>query len=257
MKNYLPCCSLFLLALTAVAMPAHTGDAVADSNRHTYVIVHGAWGGGWAFKQVEQHLHANGHTVYRPTLTGQGEKVHLATPEINLSTHITDIVNVILWEDLHDIVLVGHSYGGAVITGVVDRLPDRIKHVIYLDAAILNDGESVVEANGRGLPGDVVDGGIIPSWVTPDQPIPHDVPHPVKTLTEPLKLTNQNTAQQIPTSYVLFVEPDSPIEEARFYSFYLRAKARGWTLRTLTSDHNAQWSHPMELAAVLEDATKD
>src|ERR1700748_2369717 len=96
----------------------------------TYVIVHGAWGGGWAFKEVDHLLSADGNTVYRPTLTGQGERVHLFTPDLDLNTHITDIVNVILYENLHNIVLVGHSYGGMVITGVADRVPDRIAHIV-------------------------------------------------------------------------------------------------------------------------------
>src|SRR6187402_2884860 len=104
-----------LLVFALAWMRGHAAEAAPASPPDTYVIVHGAWGGGWAFKEVERLLRADGHTVYRPTLTGQGEKVHLANPEINLTTHITDIVNVILWEDLRGIVLVGHSYGGAVI----------------------------------------------------------------------------------------------------------------------------------------------
>src|SRR4026209_178269 len=96
-------------------------------SKPTIVIVHGAWGGAWAFKKVEASLREKGFQVYRPQLTGQGDRVHLARPDIGLSTHIDDVVNLILYEDLRDIVLVGHSYGGVVITGVADRVPDRIQ----------------------------------------------------------------------------------------------------------------------------------
>jgi pimeloyl-ACP methyl ester carboxylesterase len=107
--------------------------------------VHGAWGGGWDWKHVDQLLTADGYKVYRPTLTGQGERSHLASTNIDLDTHIQDIVNVIVWEDLHDVVLVGHSYGGMVITGVADRVPDRIRRLVYVDAFVPDNGESANE----------------------------------------------------------------------------------------------------------------
>jgi pimeloyl-ACP methyl ester carboxylesterase len=113
-----------------------------------FVIVHGAWGGSWAFRRVETLLRDKGCNVYRPSLTGLGERVHLATPDVGLSTHINDVVNMILFEDLHDVILVGHSYGGMVITGVADRLPDRILRLIYIDAFVPSDGESVVSLLG-------------------------------------------------------------------------------------------------------------
>ena len=108
-----------------------------------YVIVHGAWGGSWDWRRADSILTAHGHRVYRPSLTGLGDRVHLASPTIGLLTHITDIVNVLVWEDLHDVILVGHSYGGMVITGVADQVPERIRHLIYLDAFLPDSGESV------------------------------------------------------------------------------------------------------------------
>jgi pimeloyl-ACP methyl ester carboxylesterase len=102
------------------------------AGKPTTVIVHGAWGGSWAFRRVDSLLRERGHNVYRPSLTGLGERVHLATPDVGLSTHINDVVNMILFEDLRDITLIGHSYGGMVITGVADRVPDRIRRLIYL-----------------------------------------------------------------------------------------------------------------------------
>jgi pimeloyl-ACP methyl ester carboxylesterase len=239
--------------LLVFSMLRAAGPTSVDTHKFTYVVVHGAWGGGWAFREVDRLLTADGHKVFRPTLTGQGEKVHLATSEINLTTHITDIANVILWENLHDVVLVGHSYGGAVITGVIDRLPDRIRDVIYLDAAILNNGESFNEAFGDDhLKQPDANGFYPPDRAAAAKPIPHDVPHPGKTMTEPIHLQNQEAAKKIPTTYVLYVPSGKTIEEARFYHFYQRAKERGWPTQILQSDHNAQWSHPKELVALLE-----
>src|SRR4029077_10581884 len=140
-RPFLPGLLLACLSLVVASAADATNPPSAASQRFTYVIVHGAWGGGWDWKQVDQLLSADGHKVYRPTLTGQGERSHLASTNIDLDTHIQDIVNVILWEDLHDVVLVGHSYGGMVITGVADRVPDRIKHIIYVDALLPEDGE--------------------------------------------------------------------------------------------------------------------
>jgi pimeloyl-ACP methyl ester carboxylesterase len=94
------------------------------------VIVHGAWGGSWAFKEVAEYLEKEGHKVVRPVLTGLGERNHLANSNIDLSVHITDVVNTILWEDLHDVILVGHSYGGMVITGVADQVHNRNRALI-------------------------------------------------------------------------------------------------------------------------------
>src|ERR1700752_3184243 len=158
----------------------------------TIVIVHGAWGGSWAFRKVDALLREKGFNVYRPQLTGLGERVHLARPDIDLTTHINDVVNVILFEDLHDITLVGHSYGGMVITGVADRIPDRIQKIIYLDALVPVDGESVKTMKGQDwgwLEKITKDGFLVPNWVKANQ-IPGDVPQPLKTFTEPIVLKN-------------------------------------------------------------------
>ena len=111
----------------------------------TYVLVHGAWHGGWCWKRVAPLLRAAGHEVYTytPTLTGLGERAHLLSRDIDLDTHITDIVNVLAYEELTDVVLVGHSYGGMVIAGVADRVPERVAHLVYLDAFVPRDGQAV------------------------------------------------------------------------------------------------------------------
>src|SRR5213592_792964 len=136
-----------MLLWTASVLPAQQRRVV--SKHYTYVIVHGAWGGGWDWLAIDSMLTGRGHKVVRVTLTGLGERHHLASPNIGLDTHIDDVVNKILWDNLHDIVLVGHSYGGMVITGVVDRVPDRIKAVVYVDAAVPMDGESANDVIGR------------------------------------------------------------------------------------------------------------
>lgn len=104
------------------------------------VLVHGMWMGGWIWRDVAARLRAAGHDVYTPTLTGLGERVHLARPEVDLETHIDDVVNVILYEDLRDVVLVGHSYAGIVVEGVADRLPERLARLVYLDTGPMGAG---------------------------------------------------------------------------------------------------------------------
>src|SRR5437763_6310667 len=100
----------------------------------TYVLVHGAWHGGWCWQRVTPLLRAAGHEVYTPTLTGLGERAHLGTPDVGLATHVEDIVTMLEYEDLTDVVLVGHSYAGMVITGVAHAVPSRLTHLVYLDA---------------------------------------------------------------------------------------------------------------------------
>ncbi|OZI09783.1 hypothetical protein BWI93_02650 [Siphonobacter sp. BAB-5385] len=114
----------------------------------TFLLVHGAWSGGWDYAKVDALLTAKGDKVYRPTLTGLGERVHLSNANVNLSTYISDIVNVIRFEDLHNVILVGHSYGGMVIAGVAEQVPDRIRQLVYLDAMVPNDGESARDVCG-------------------------------------------------------------------------------------------------------------
>src|SRR5579863_4737123 len=110
-----------------------------------YVLVHGAWHGSWCWKRVRRALQAAGHEVFTPALTGVGERSHLASAGVNLSTHVADVVNLIRWEELSGVILCGHSYGGCVISGVADQIPERIRALVYLDAFILEDGESLFD----------------------------------------------------------------------------------------------------------------
>jgi pimeloyl-ACP methyl ester carboxylesterase len=115
---------------------------------HTFVLVHGAWHGGWCWQRVADRLRGGGHTVFTPTLTGLGERSHLLRAGIDLGTHITDIVNVMKWEGLSDVVLCGHSYGGFVISGVAEQMAPAIRSIIFLDAFVPRNGESVLDLTG-------------------------------------------------------------------------------------------------------------
>src|SRR5215217_4445865 len=110
-----------------------------------FVLVHGGWHGGWCWRKLLPHLVAAGHTAFTPTLTGLGERAHLLSPAIRLETHIQDVLGVMAFEDLRDVVLVGHSMAGTVITGVAGRAADRLGHLVYLDASVPRDGESDVD----------------------------------------------------------------------------------------------------------------
>src|SRR5262245_52591258 len=110
---------------------------------HTFVLVHGAWHGGWCWRRVADLLQNKGHRVFTPTLTGLGERSHLLRAGINISTHVTDIVNVMKWEDLRNVVLCGHSYGGMVVSGVAEQMAERIASIVFLDAFVPQDGDSM------------------------------------------------------------------------------------------------------------------
>jgi pimeloyl-ACP methyl ester carboxylesterase len=115
---------------------------------NTYVLVPGFWVGAWVWRPVTDELRNRGHAVHPVTLTGLAEREHLATPEVDLDTHITDVVNLLRFEDLHDVVLVGHSYGGLVVTGVADQMPDRVRQLVYIDAGPLPVGASNADFAG-------------------------------------------------------------------------------------------------------------
>jgi pimeloyl-ACP methyl ester carboxylesterase len=181
----------------------------------TYVLVHGAWGGSYGWRFVRPLLQQAGHTVFTPSLTGQGERAHLATPEVNLSTHIQDVYNTIWYEDLSDIILVGHSYGGMVVTGVADRMPNRIKHLVYLDAFLPSNGQSLYDL-GAG-PGRQSSDWRVPRRQTSEQDNPWDaerrVLHPRATLEEKVKLTMPLEERLFSLTYIVATgRPDpSPV----------------------------------------------
>lgn len=240
-----------LIPVTAFAL----GCAAAPNKpSYTYVIVHGAWGGGWDWQAMDSLLTAQGHRVHRVTLTGLGERVHLASRDIGLTTHINDVLNSIAFEQLKDVVLVGHSYGGMVITGVADKAPERIRALIYIDAFLPESGENVMRLLGdRGaafFSANVKDGLIVPPWVPPNAAVPKDVPHPAKTFTDTLFLTNA-AARTIKGSYILTIEQGATRDD--FSAYAERAKARGWPVHQMTADHVPERTARTELLRLLQE----
>lgn len=224
---------------------------------YTFVIVHGATGGGWDWKGVASKLIAKGHTVYRPTLTGLGERQHLAHADIGLSTHVDDVVNTILFEQLNDVVLVGHSYGGMVITGVMNKIPQRISHATFLDAAAPDHGMSANDVWGP-MPKDakVVDGLVHFSWIDQTAPFPRDVVHPLKSFDEPVAFDSEK-AKMINSTFVIFVPEGMSEVERQDDSSWHRAKSRHWTLRSFNGDHVVYRVKPQEIAALLINSVND
>lgn len=258
----------------AEATPRGAPTVPLPADKNTYVLVHGAWGGGYAWNKVDDLLSAEGNRVFRVTLTGQGEHVNLASPDVDLDLHINDVVNKILWEDLHDVILMGHSYGGMVVTGVMDRVPDRIKRVVFVDAFLPNDGESLNStqaAGGRGQGargagtrgagrGPTTASGVPEGFTmfgrggyNPNLPPPHDVPQSMKTLSQPVSFKNP-AAIKLPATYILTVDPGNAPEQDTFFRFYQRAQERGYKAFTMVGDHNVHVSHPVEVAKYLKEA---
>jgi pimeloyl-ACP methyl ester carboxylesterase len=228
----------------------------------TYVLVHGAWHGSWCWKRVRAALQAQGHDVFTPTLTGVGERAHLLSPEVNLETHIDDVVNLIRWEDLSDVVLCGHSYGGAVISGAADRIAARIGALVYLDAFLLENGQSVHDS----LPAPMRDIQVEQAaqtgagWKVP--PIPAEAfnvnaldrdwvnrqctVQPLATFQQPLRLTGE--IDNIRNVTYLLAAGWSP---SPFPFFCEQAITKGWKTVNMNCGHDVMLDLPAELTREL------
>jgi pimeloyl-ACP methyl ester carboxylesterase len=237
----------------------------------TYVLVHGGGHGGWCYQPVARLLQARGHTVYAPTLTGLGERSHLLSPAIDLDLHIRDVVALLHYEDLHDVVLVGHSYGGMVITGIADRAADRVGKLVYLDAANPVNGESLVDVAGPVINavrpmGEVVDGvelvllpapgaGAFYGVTDPDVVAWMDerlTGHPWACFEQPLVLTNEDALWSIPQFHIvctstLATRDAGLIERAR-------AAGRLWDIDT---GHDLMLTEPQWVADTLGAVAAD
>lgn len=229
----------------------------------TFVIVHGAWGGAWSWNRfVIPKLRAAGHTVFPVTLTGLGERTHLAHAGVDLETHVQDVVNVLFYEDLHDVILVGHSYGGRVITGAANRAPDRLAQLIYLDAfvptpenpggiSISPEVQARIDAEGDGWrhppgspPPDQPDE--ITQWATPRRSW-----QPYLTFTQPVRFADPQP--DLPRTYVYCTvgkDPSSPFAQL---AERLRHDPK-WTYRDLHTGHNLHYTAPDETVAILCEA---
>jgi len=227
-----------------------------------YVLVHGAWHGGWCWQRVAPLLRAAGHEVFTPTLTGLGERSHLAGPEIDLNTHIQDVVNVLEYEDLRKVILVGHSYGGMVITGVTEWAADRLDQVVYLDAFIPQNSQALVDLVAPQFREGVQQqaqaaGGLLPPFPVERYGVFADAdvrwvgaklaPHPFKTLTTAVRLTS-SAAAALPRTYIYCNNPAMGFFEA----FAERTKTgKGWRYRELATGHDAMVTLPRELTGLL------
>ncbi|MEO1161270.1 MAG: alpha/beta fold hydrolase [Pseudomonadota bacterium] len=235
-----------------------------SSRPATFVLVHGAWHGGWCWRDVAAILRSHGHHVTTPTLTGLGERVHLLTPQTDLATHVGDIEEHILHEDVRDIVLVGHSYAGAVIIGVADRLRDRIARMIFLDAAILYSGETLADQVPRdAMQKRLEEAKQSSSGLTMPAPPasafgvqrPERIrwlednltPHPIRTYLSSLHLQNQPT-NGLPVDYVACIKPSyDTLQMSRD-----RAHEAGWPIHSLDTGHDALVTAPSPTVAMLE-----
>lgn len=220
----------------------------------TFLFVPGAWDGGWDYAKVDSILTAKGDKVYRPTLTGLGERVHLANPSINLTTYVNDILNVIRFENLHDVILVGHSYGGMVISGVAEQVPDRIRQLVYLDAMVPNNGESAKDICGDLWGSMIKDSMLVYPFGGTKVVQPSDVPQPLNTFTEPLQIGNP-LVKKIPAVFILMTKAGKSSTEHDKMGL-LRAKARKWKVVTFEGGHYSMREQPENLVKKLEEVTQ-
>jgi pimeloyl-ACP methyl ester carboxylesterase len=227
-----------------------------------FVLVHGAWGGAHGFRHVRRLLQAAGHEVSTPALTGIGERVHLAGAQVTLSTHVADVVNHLRYEDLRDVVLLGFSYGGMVVTGALDHVEDRVRHLVYLDAFVPADGDSVTALLGRPaarLP------GIGEPWQLEGPPRAYEDPaeqafstprrtaQPLGTFTEPVRLARPLEDRPFPLTYVRATEPDPGTEpNPAFAAAAEHARSSpAWSYREIATSHLVAQNRPRELADLL------
>ena len=229
----------------------------------TFVVAHGAWSAGWAWKKMRPLMRARGHEIFTPTYTGMGERAHLAHKDLDLNAHVADVLGVLEAEDLKNIILLGHSYGGMVATGVADRASDRISRLVYLDAFVPRDGQSLLDfqtEEGRQRLREDADkngGGwrLTPS-VAPADTSPEDLawvgahrrPQPIKTFEQKIKLTG--AVDRLPRTYI-YCKKFRPGDV--FRQFRDRAsKEKGWTCIEIDASHSPNVTAPEALAEILD-----
>lgn len=242
-------------AATPTAAPVR-----AQAGARTFVLVHGAWHGGWCWREVARQLRAAGHVVHTPTLTGLGERAHLASRSVDLSTHALDVVKLFEFEELDDVILVGHSYAGHVVPLVADAIAPRIRHLVFLDAVVARDGQPFLAAAvGAARQRAALDGYLdLPPalaffGVPEDHPLApwvrrHLTPHPLGTLLQTVRFRNGGHLP-LPKTFIRCLrrrdmsQPD-PIEPQ------VKGKP-GWTWKTLDTGHDAMVTAPAELTQML------
>ena len=233
----------------------------------TIVVVHGAWSAAFAWRRLRTLLRASGHDLVTPTHTGLGERWHLSAPSVTLDTHIQDVLGVLETEDLADVTLVGHSYGGMVATGVADRARDRIRQLVYLDAFVPHDGQCLfdlqpaehrvrAEAQAR----EQGQGYLVPANPMPPDTASEDLewlmprrrPQPLATFSTPLRLTGGELT--LPRTYI-FCTRVGPADSFRRFSLRARSEP-GWRYLELDASHNPHITMPDTLAGVLDEIAR-
>ncbi len=261
------------LALGAAAtLPAAAPTAAPTSApaapRQDWVLVHGAWHGGWCWRKLVPLLQAQGHRVWTPTLTGLGERAHLLVPEVDLDTHVRDVMGLLEMEDLRQAVLVGHSYAGMVVTGVADRLPDRVAQLVYLDAFVPDPGKALRDYTPR--PPSPSTAASAPPPLARDWRVPPRQTAVEFGIQDPAEAAWVQ-ARLRPQSAQTFVQPLtlSPAyphglkrayirctDDAWFVEAAQRLKAQGAPVRELLGHgHDAMWTAPAALARLLGELT--
>ena len=224
----------------------------------TFVLIHGAWHGGWCWRDVARLLRGAGHEVFAPSLTGRGERAHLARPEIDLDTHVTDVVSLLEAEDLREVVLVGHSYGGMVVTGAADRARSRIARLVYLDAFVPEDGKclldyAVPERAARMREEGERTGSVAPPplslWgLSKPEHIefvkPREVRHPYRTMSQKIKVGRID----VPRTFIYCSSPAT----GSFDQFAARFRNDpAWKFYELKTGHDAMILMPEQVADLL------
>lgn len=235
---------------------------------HKYVLVHGAYHGGWCWRKISDIFRAQMVEAFYPTLTGLGDRIHLLTSDVGLSTHISDIVELIRFENLHDIILVGHSYAGMVISGVAEVIADRISHLVYLDALVPLNGQTVFDI----LPGTLSRAEEItisdqkvrvisspgPRAFGVEDPVdirwmaPRLTPMPYNCYAEQIKI-NESAGINIPRTYFLCSRQLGGELQCSHENAFERARKEGWRYKILSGSHDIMVTNPVELAEHLLD----
>jgi pimeloyl-ACP methyl ester carboxylesterase len=252
----------FILILITFAANTY---AQSNQNQPVFVLVHGAFHGGWCWQKVSKELRAKGDIVYTPTLSGVAERKNTLNDQIDLNTHITDIVNFIIAEDLYKVVLVGHSYAGAVIAGVADKIPERLSKLIFLDAMIMENGQSALDVSPEDIKKYFIkaaidnDKGLSIPYFTSDffgVTEPNDIKwvndrltnQPFKTFSQPLVLKNP-FGNHLSLTYIACTKPElraiQPFADRTMLS-------KNWKYMELKSGHDAMITMPAELSNMLQ-----
>jgi pimeloyl-ACP methyl ester carboxylesterase len=246
---------------------AEEAPKAAPSAQKTFVFAHGSWHGGWCWARVTDRLRAQGHRYFAPSYTGMGDRAHLLNKDITIDTFIDDIIGVINAEELSDVILVAHSFGGVPALGVCDRIPEKLKHVVYLDCIILENGQPAFsiyppkEAEERIAAAETANGGLavpVPKKLTPvwgfaegtsdyDWVLRRLTPHPLRSYQTPLVLKNP-IGNNLPCTYVSCNQPENPVING---SRKMVRGLPGWTVVDFAAPHDAMITHADKFTDVL------